>query len=182
MSASLRGFVEVGGCSLQSNADVSLKDDAGDNALLFVNILFVIQYNICKLLMQHSIEMNIVVHDGKSILETANGTDDWAIISLIKKYQNMKTVNTEIMKTGADLKKLQTKQIIGMKRENLSEIETMKTRLNELKQLRLKKQEEKVKLEAQVEVSPAGNYMFKVNNKYTRARCETCSKLTIKTP
>ena len=28
----------------------------------------------------------------------------------------------------------------------------------------------------------AGNYMFKVNNKNTRIRCEICSKLTIKTP
>ena len=28
----------------------------------------------------------------------------------------------------------------------------------------------------------AGNYMFKVNNKNTRARCEIRSKLTIKTP
>ena len=26
-----------------------------------------------------------------------------------------------------------------------------------------------------------GNYMFKVNNKITRARCKICSKLTIKT-
>ena len=31
-------------------------------------------------------------------------------------------------------------------------------------------------------VNPAGNYMFKVNNSNTRARCEICSKLTIKTP
>ena len=30
--------------------------------------------------------------------------------------------------------------------------------------------------------NPAGNYMFKVTNKNTRARCEICSKLTIKTP
>ena len=30
--------------------------------------------------------------------------------------------------------------------------------------------------------SPAGNYMFKVNNRNTRARFEVCSKLTIKTP
>ena len=30
--------------------------------------------------------------------------------------------------------------------------------------------------------TPAGNYMFKVNNRNTRARCEICSKLTIKTP
>ena len=29
---------------------------------------------------------------------------------------------------------------------------------------------------------PAGNYIFKVNNRNTRTRCETCSKLTIKTP
>ena len=26
---------------------------------------------------------------------------------------------------------------------------------------------------------PAGNYMFKVNNRNTRARCKICSKLTI---
>ena len=30
--------------------------------------------------------------------------------------------------------------------------------------------------------TPAGNYMFKVNNRNIRARCEICSKLTIKTP
>ena len=30
--------------------------------------------------------------------------------------------------------------------------------------------------------SPAGNCMFKVNNRNTRTRCEICSKLTIKTP
>ena len=29
---------------------------------------------------------------------------------------------------------------------------------------------------------PAGNYIFKVNNRNTRARCEICSKLMIKTP
>ena len=30
--------------------------------------------------------------------------------------------------------------------------------------------------------NPAGNYMFKVNNRNSRTRCEICSKLTIKTP
>ena len=30
--------------------------------------------------------------------------------------------------------------------------------------------------------NPAGNYMFKVNNRNTRTRCEICSKLTTKTP
>ena len=29
---------------------------------------------------------------------------------------------------------------------------------------------------------PAGNYMFKVNNRNTRTGCEICSKLTIKKP
>ena len=29
---------------------------------------------------------------------------------------------------------------------------------------------------------PAGNYMFKANNRNTKTRCEICSKLTIKTP
>ena len=28
---------------------------------------------------------------------------------------------------------------------------------------------------------PVGNYMFKVNNRNTRTRCEKCSKLTVKT-
>ena len=31
-------------------------------------------------------------------------------------------------------------------------------------------------------ISPAGNYILKVNNRNTRKRCEICSKLTIKTP
>ena len=30
--------------------------------------------------------------------------------------------------------------------------------------------------------SPAGNYMFKVNNRNTRTRCEISSKPTVKTP
>ena len=29
---------------------------------------------------------------------------------------------------------------------------------------------------------PANIYLFKVNNRNTRKRCEICSKLTIKTP
>ena len=33
-----------------------------------------------------------------------------------------------------------------------------------------------------VSQNPAGNYMFKVNNRNTRRRCEICLKLTIKTP
>ena len=30
--------------------------------------------------------------------------------------------------------------------------------------------------------NPAGDYMFKVNSRNTRTRCEKCSELTIKTP
>ena len=30
--------------------------------------------------------------------------------------------------------------------------------------------------------NPAGNYMFKVNNRNVRTRCEICSKLTVKIP
>ena len=30
-------------------------------------------------------------------------------------------------------------------------------------------------------IIPAGNYMFKVDNRNTRTRCEICSKLTIET-
>ena len=33
-----------------------------------------------------------------------------------------------------------------------------------------------------VYVIPAGNDMFKINNRNTRTRCKICSKLTIKTP
>ena len=32
------------------------------------------------------------------------------------------------------------------------------------------------------EVIPASNYMFKVNNRNTRTKCEMCTNLTIKTP
>ena len=31
-------------------------------------------------------------------------------------------------------------------------------------------------------VNPAGNYMFKANNRNPRTRCKICLKLTIKTP
>ena len=33
-----------------------------------------------------------------------------------------------------------------------------------------------------ISISPAGNYMLKVNNRNTRTRSQICSKLTIKTP
>ena len=34
----------------------------------------------------------------------------------------------------------------------------------------------------EMSLSPAGNYIFKVNNRSTRTRCNMLSKLTIKTP
>ena len=36
--------------------------------------------------------------------------------------------------------------------------------------------------EPSVLLHPDGNYMFKVNNRNTKTRCEICSKLAIKTP
>ena len=38
-----------------------------------------------------------------------------------------------------------------------------------------------INLLAIYEPLPASNYMFKVNNRNTRTRCEICSKLTIET-
>ena len=32
-----------------------------------------------------------------------------------------------------------------------------------------------------IDIAPAGNYMFKVNNRNTRTMCEICSNLTIET-
>ena len=32
------------------------------------------------------------------------------------------------------------------------------------------------------EIDPAGNHLFKVNNRNTKTRYEICSKLTLKTP
>ena len=40
----------------------------------------------------------------------------------------------------------------------------------------------KLKKEKKFGLHPAGNYLFKVNNRNTRTRCEICSKLTIKKP
>ena len=34
----------------------------------------------------------------------------------------------------------------------------------------------------EIKQAPAGNYMFKVNSRNTRTRCEICSKLTGNTP
>ena len=37
-------------------------------------------------------------------------------------------------------------------------------------------------LKSHISNRPADNYMFKINNRSTRRKGETCSKLTIKTP
>ena len=34
----------------------------------------------------------------------------------------------------------------------------------------------------EMSIIPAGSYLFKVNNRNTRTRCEINSKLTVKTP
>ena len=39
-----------------------------------------------------------------------------------------------------------------------------------------------INVASKLDAFQAGNYMFKVNNRNNRTRCEICSKLTIKTP
>ena len=73
---------------LEHNATVNLKDDDGHNALFYA--LRQKNYDICKLLIEHGVDMNNVGNDGKSILEIANAADDETIISLIKKHQIIK--------------------------------------------------------------------------------------------
>ena len=49
--------------------------------------------------------------------------------------------------------------------------------------LRILKPENKISVHLiEFKTVPAGNDMFKVNNRNTRAMCEICSKLTIKIP
>ena len=36
--------------------------------------------------------------------------------------------------------------------------------------------------QSHIATAKVSNYIFKVNNRHTRTRCEICSKLTIKTP
>ena len=44
------------------------------------------------------------------------------------------------------------------------------------------KEQNKLSVAAYLSCYPAGIYLFKVNNRNTRTRCEICSKLTINTP
>ena len=46
----------------------------------------------------------------------------------------------------------------------------------------LKSQTKTFKISLRLNINPAGNYMFKVNNRNTGSRCKICLKLTIKTP
>ena len=149
MVASIYGRDEVCEVLLANNATINLKDENGDNALF--HAVRQRTHGICKLLIQHGIDMNLAGNDGKSILETAYATDDDDIILLIKQHQNIKLVNKEIEETKKHLKKLQIKQIIDTKRQRLAEMEDAKTRTDELKQLLLEKITERGNLETQVE-------------------------------
>ena len=149
MIASLFGHVKLCQYLLQNKAVVNLKNNNGQNDLFYA--VRKRKYDICKLLIQHAIDLNVVANDGKSILETANATDDVTVISLINGHQNIKTANKEIEETRKHLKKLQFKQIIDRKRQTLEEMKKGKARLVELKKWVLEKQEKRCNLEAQVE-------------------------------
>ena len=81
MIMSLRGYIEVCESLLQSNADVNLKAQAGNNTLLYA-VRSQKKYGICSLLIQHGLEMNIAGDYGKSILETVTHDSN-----IIKKNQ-----------------------------------------------------------------------------------------------
>ena len=149
MIASSFGHVEVCQCLLKNKAIVNLKDNNGQNALFYA--VRKRKYDVCKLLIEHAIDLNVIGNDRKTILETANATDDEAIISLIKGHENIKTENKEIEETIKQLKKLQAEKIIDTKRQALEEIKQRKTRLDELNKWRLEKQEERRNLAGQVE-------------------------------
>ena len=59
--------------------------------------------------------------------------------------------------------------MVGQIENNTSEILDVKTNISKIGTNELYK------------LIPVGNYMFKVNKRNTRTRCEICSKLTIKT-
>ena len=116
MIASFFGHLEVCQFLLLNNAVINLNDENGHSALF--HAVRQKMYDTCELLIQHNIDVNLVGHVGKSILETANATDDEAIISLINKPKHVENVNKEIKKTRKHLKKFQIKQIIGTKKRD----------------------------------------------------------------
>ena len=137
MTASFVGAVQVYKVLLLNNVVINLKDENGHNALFHAVCQKI--YDTCKLLIQHGIDVNLVGNDKKSAPDIAKATNDETIISLIKQHTNINTVNNEIEETRKHLGKLQIKQIIDTKRERLAEMNNVKTRTYELKQLLLEK-------------------------------------------
>ena len=116
MIASFFGHLEVCQFLLLNNVVINLNDENGHSALF--HAVRQKMHDTCKLLIQHNIDVNLVGHVRKSVLETANATDDEAIISLINKRKHVENVNKEIKKTRKHLKKLQIKQIIDTKKRD----------------------------------------------------------------
>lgn len=173
MVASSFGHIKVCEFLLQNGADINLKDGDGDNALFYA--VRQKRYDICRLLIQYDIDMNIRGHYGRSLLETAKATNDEVIISLIKKQQNSKLKDNAIEQASNLSKKLDMKQIIKIKSESLGESNNAKTRLEELKQLWLKKQEERGNLETQVKfLIQETNIITSRLNEITKVECPIC--------
>ena len=148
--ASFNGHVEVCELLLLNNAGINIKDQNGHNALF--HAVRGKKYDICKFLIDNGIDVNLAGNDGKSILETANATDDKSIISLIKRYKHIEALNKEIEETSKLLKKLKSELIIETKRDSLAEMDNAKTITDGLKQLLLQKNKEKRDLEGQVKI------------------------------
>ena len=150
MAASLHGHVDVCELLLKNNAAVNLKSIYGDNALHLAVVKG--KYDVCKLLLKHGAHVDNLNKKGASILDSAYGTRNQKIISLIKKHENNKNVQQEIEKTRKHLKMLQIKRVIDTKKEMLTKIEEMITSLHQLKEFHLEKQREKNNLEVQVDI------------------------------
>ena len=99
-------------------------------------------------------------------------------------------VNTQQTNTCSKLTKQTTKLLENMFKVNNKFIRTMSVVSNIFREcdFSLTKTQHKFHFQLQLQkqfninCTPVGNYMFKVNNRNTRARSEICSKLTIKIP
>ena len=135
---------------LENNALVNQQTNDGNNALY--SAVDGKKYDLCKLLLKHGADVNNVNSKNKSIFDIANATGDQNIITLMKKYQNVRNVNKEVEEARKHLKALEIKQIIEMKNENIAKISEKNARVHQLKQLLLENQHKKDDIETHVKL------------------------------
>lgn len=156
MAASGSGHAKVCECLLQNDAAINHKSKYGDNALYWA--VSERKYDVCKLLLQHGADVNNVNNKGESIFDVANTIGDQNIITLIREHYNNTKVNKELIEARKKLRILEIKQI--------TEAENRKARACQLSRLLLQKQEEKDRLETQL------NSLINQTNKRTKKLSE----------